>query len=180
MMKKILVALDGSASSAEVFDQALTLARANGAQLMLLHVLAVDEIGQPLMAVLKRATAVSSKTRSQGALQQSWKAHQTEWESRLGAYVQQAVEAGIQAEFSQSYGNPGHVICDWAWTWDADLILLGRQGQQQAPAWRLGSVSAYVSQNTRCSVMMVSPKVKLNAVPAQVPAALSTPDLVNT
>jgi nucleotide-binding universal stress UspA family protein len=164
MLKKILVALDGSASSAMVLDQALLIARASGAQLMLLHVLEVDEAGQPLMTLLKQVhRAHLEPKQSNLALQQRWQVHQTQWETQLQAYVQQALEAGVKAEYNQSYGNPGYVICDWAWTWDADLIILGRQGKRQGLGLRLGSVSHYVSQNAQCSVMMVASQNKLES-----------------
>lgn len=154
MLKKILVALDGSAISQKVFDQALTIARAIEAEVMLLHVLFDDEEGHPLIAFLNSSAPFNAK--SSQTLQQQWQAYQTEWEARLQSYVDQAAAVGVKAESTQSYGKPGFVICDWARTWDADLIVLGRQGRSQVSAWRMGSVSTYVSQHAPCSVLMVS------------------------
>lgn len=161
MMKKILVALDDSAMSEIVFEQALTIARTFNAQLMILHVLAVDEVGLPLKNFLQGDKPMS--LRSGQLLQQEWQTYQTEWQTRLQTYVQRAERVGISAELSQSYGNPGHVICDWAWTWNADLIVLGRQGQSHVPGWMMGNVSAYVTQHTACSVFTVAARSQQNS-----------------
>jgi nucleotide-binding universal stress UspA family protein len=141
-MKRILVALDDPSINTVIFDQALTIARAISAQLMVLHVGYEDE----------------DRKR-----QQQWKADQIQWEACLRSYINQAEAAGIKAESTLSYGNPGYVICDWAWTWDADLIVLGRHGQTHVPGWMSGSVSTYVSQHAPCSVMLVSPQRKLDS-----------------
>ena len=47
MYKKVLVAIDSSASSQQVFDAAVSLVKANNANLMLLHVLSEEEVGSP-------------------------------------------------------------------------------------------------------------------------------------
>ncbi|MGL4621723.1 MAG: universal stress protein, partial [Chroococcidiopsis sp.] len=47
MFQKILVAVDTSKSSKQVFDTALSLAKANNANLMLLHVVSEEELGSP-------------------------------------------------------------------------------------------------------------------------------------
>ncbi|MBN8560634.1 universal stress protein [Leptolyngbya boryana CZ1] len=154
MLKKILVALDDSAMSAIVLEQALAIARAMNAHLMILHVLAVDEAGLPLEKFLKADQSMSFQAGQK--FQQAWQTYQTEWETRLQSYVQQASALGVPAEASQSYGNPGHVICDWVWAWKADLVVMGRQGQSQLPGWMMGSVSAYVTQHASCSVFLVS------------------------
>lgn len=158
MLRKILVALDGSASSAAVFDQALAIAQGMNAELMVLHVLMTDEEGYPLISLLET-------THNPAEIQKHWQAYQAQWEARLRTYTQQATDQGIKAEWTQSYGNPGHVICDWARTWDADLIVLGRQGQNTLPGWMLGSVSTYVSQQAPCSVMMTPVQPTSNPAP---------------
>ncbi|MEL7419064.1 MAG: universal stress protein, partial [Cyanobacteria bacterium J06555_3] len=43
MFSKILVAIDHSASSKRAFEKALSIAKADGANLILLHVLSMDE-----------------------------------------------------------------------------------------------------------------------------------------
>lgn len=153
MLKKILVGLDNSPLSSTVFEQALTIAKATGAQLMLIHILFDDDEGHPLIAPFQGLATLSAQ--SYQCLQQQWKDYETEWQNRLRSYVEKAAAAGVSAELTQSYGNPGRAICDWAWTWDADMVIVGRHGQHKMPGWRLGSVSSYVSLNAPCSVMMV-------------------------
>lgn len=153
MLNKILVALDGSPISAIVFEQALAIAKATQAQLMLLHIFFDDEEGHPLIDPFRGLATLNAQSYAQ--LQQQWKTYELEWQTRLQSYVEQAETAGVKAELTQSYGNPGRVICDWAWTWDANLIVLGRRGQNRKLGWNLGSVSSYVSQHATCSVMLV-------------------------
>lgn len=54
MFHKILVAIDTSALTKDVFDKALFLAKASEASLMLLHVLSGEEQGRPNIPVLPR------------------------------------------------------------------------------------------------------------------------------
>lgn len=140
-MKKILVALDDSSSSAEVFKQALTIARAIEAQLMILQVLEDIPVAQVKVggnvAIDKPSTPIEQKV-------------------DLQAYINQAKLVGVEAEMTQSHGTPSQVICDWAWAWHADLIVIGRRGQTTISDWILGSVSTYVSQHSPCSVLLVA------------------------
>jgi nucleotide-binding universal stress UspA family protein len=48
MVQKILVAIEKSENSKEVFSQALSLAKDTGAVLHLVHVLSTDEKGSPI------------------------------------------------------------------------------------------------------------------------------------
>ena len=52
MFHKILVAIDTSEIGKQVFDTAMTLAKATGASLMLLHVLSSEEEGSPYLPII--------------------------------------------------------------------------------------------------------------------------------
>lgn len=52
MFHKLLVAIDTSAIGKYVFDEALSLAKAINASMLLLHILSAEEVGSPSMPIL--------------------------------------------------------------------------------------------------------------------------------
>lgn len=156
MFQKILVALDLSDTSNRVFEEALILARANHAKLMLLHVLTPFESQYPTAMYpmtdgiypLLHERAVETYMRELGEFEQQGLA-------TLRSLTESALTQGITTEFTQNIGHPGRVICALARTWDADLIILGRRGLSGLNELFLGSVSNYVTHHAPCSVLTV-------------------------
>lgn len=56
-------------------------------------------------------------------------------------------------------------ICDFAETWDADLIVLGSHGRKGISHFLLGSVAEEVLKKSPCSVEVVKLKQKLHTEP---------------
>jgi nucleotide-binding universal stress UspA family protein len=160
MFHKILVAMDNTDISERVFDEALYLAKATHACLMLLHVLSPYEAGYPMMP------ALSSVVYNPGIQDEVIKAYLEEWETykqqgleRLQAIAAKATALGVSTEFTQTPGTPGHAICDLARSWRADLIIMGRRGYLGLKEAVLGSVSNYVTHHACCSVLTVHHQV---------------------
>ena len=87
--------------------------------------------------------------------EESWQQFkQRGWET-LQSLVQEATTAGVNAKFTQDFGNPGHIICDFAQTASVDTILVGSRGLTGAKEMFLGSVSNYVTHHAPCSVLIV-------------------------
>lgn len=146
MSKKILVAIDRSDKiNQAVFQQALDLAKATGASLKLLHVLSVDEKDGP--NILTLINTPENKKR--------WEEFEKVGRELLRSLAESAIAAGVPTEYSQGLGRPGHVICDTAKTWGADLIIVGRRGLSGLGELVLGSVSNYVSHYAPCSVLLI-------------------------
>ncbi|MBW4646115.1 MAG: universal stress protein [Goleter apudmare HA4340-LM2] len=165
MFNKILVALDRSEMGKQVFAQALALAKLTGANLMLHHVLSAEEEGSPYVPVLSSFDyypGVSSP--SFEYYQKEWDAFKNEGIKILQFFCAEANTAGINAEFTQSLGDPGRLICNLARNWNADLIVMGRRGRSGLAELFLGSVSNYVLHHAPCSVQIVH-------VPATIPKA---------
>lgn len=155
MFKKILVALDDSAMSQSVFEQALELAKVMNATLMLNHVLMLVDDGfadYPMGVdafyprlhedVVKRHLDTLGRIEKEGL-------------ERLKRLTDQATAQGVRTEFTQSVGDPGSRICALARTWEAELIVVGRRGRTGLSEWFLGSVSNYVLHHAPCSVLTV-------------------------
>lgn len=155
MYNKVLVAIDSSASSQQVFDAAVSLAKANNANLMLLHVLSEDEVGSPtpILPSLEYYPSLNDK---------NWELYQEQRQAcakhgleLLRSHQEQAIAAGVSTEVTQLGGSPGRVICELARNWGADLIMTGRRGRRGLSELFLGSVSNYVLHHAPCSVLIV-------------------------
>ena len=154
--KNIIVALDRSPQAPLVLEQALDLARKEGAKLLLFHAISVEVAGEvgPLLG-----TGVGLDLAAGKALQQI---HQSNIEAEIAhvrdnlqAFCRQAKSQGLDVEFSYEVGDPGSLICDRAAKLPADLIIMGRRGRQGLTEFLLGSVSNYVIHHAHCSVLVV-------------------------
>jgi nucleotide-binding universal stress UspA family protein len=155
MFRRILVAVDSSTDSEQVFSEALTLAKQNSANLMLLHVLSPEEEGYPRLPGLEMGMGMPLQEDTiQDYLDQLevFKRHGME---TLKSYFEKAVAAGVNVEITQKLGGPGPTICDMAHTWEADLVIMGRRGRSRLRELFLGSVSNYVLHHASCSALIV-------------------------
>lgn len=157
-IKKILVALDHSEISNLVFEEALTLAKALSAQLLLVHVVSAEESISPRImptgSIMGGYSEIASVSFEQ--FREDWQAYIDRGSQMLQARVEQAVEASVAAECQQLSGGTGLQICDLAKTWNADIIAIGRRGYSGLREFILGSVSNYVLHHAPCSVMIIN------------------------
>lgn len=160
MFHKILVAMDSSEISKNAFNEALALAKATGANLMLLHVLSSEEEGYPEMPNFSSVVYYSEAGgRIMRVYQERLEAFEKQSLDLLQSHSNKATAVGITADFTQKSGSPGPTICEFARTWDADLIMMGRRGYSGLSELFLGSVSNYVLHHASCSILIVqSPK----------------------
>ena len=155
MLNRILVAIDNSSSSQQVFDEAVSLAKVTDANLMLLHVLSpldeqyVDPLFLQPTILYPQLQGNNSKYASDW---QKLKDNRFNWLSWL---CEQATTLGVKTEFSQNIGEPSRMICDIARNWQADVIVIGRRGRRGISEFLMGSVSNYVLHRAHCSVFIV-------------------------
>ncbi len=163
MFDKILVAIDRSPANKKVFNEALLLAKATQAKLILLHVLSGEEPGSPIMSLYPpvgddyhyvhlnpEITHMANQM-----YHQQWKAFETQGLEILRSFTQQAISAGVDTEFSQITGHLSSTICEFAQSCHADAIVIGRRGHSGLREMFLGSVSNYVVHHAPCSVLLV-------------------------
>ena len=162
MFNKILVVIDRSPASKQVFDHALSLAQAAKVNLLILHVLSAEEEGSPMLSpyfVKHRDRCIHLDPQ---IMRMANELYEKEWElfkqkglELLRFYTDRAIAAGVEAEFSQITGHPSSTICDFAQSCDADVIVIGRRGHSGFKELFLGSVSNYVVHHAPCSVLLV-------------------------
>jgi nucleotide-binding universal stress UspA family protein len=167
MFHRILVALDTSKAGKSVFEEALALAKANGANLMLLHVLCPNEEGCPdISGLLNTYYYPGTDTDAKDHCQQLWEQFSQKCLEMLRSRAEQAIGAGMDTEFAQRSGHSGRTICEVARTWEADLIVIGRRGHSGLENLVLGSVSNYVLHHAPCSVLTVQFPLRTDDQPA--------------
>ena len=169
MFNNILAAIDHSIGSKQVFNKALSVAKADGANLILLHVLSVEESTSPFMSsylVQHKNRCIHVDPRIMRQANEMDKREWLEFEQKgiklLRSYTKKAmsstssaIAAGVQAEFAQITGHPSSTICEFARSFHADVIVIGRRGHSSLKEMFLGSVSNYVVHHASCSVLLV-------------------------
>ena len=154
MFNKILVAIDDSTTSRNVFDAALCLAKKTGASLMLLHVLSSDDRDYPSPSLYSGLEYDPFDSILIEAYQERCQKFEQQGIEMLRSLTKEATTAGVNTEFTQNWGNPAHSICDLAQTWSATLIFIGSRGLTGVKEVFLGSVSNYVTHHAPCSVLI--------------------------
>ncbi|NJO72611.1 MAG: universal stress protein [Leptolyngbyaceae cyanobacterium RM1_406_9] len=157
MFHKILVALDYSNTSWYVLETAITLAKATKADLMLLHILTAHDEEYPSISEFPRVDTLpfSMYEEVMQRYAQQWQLFEQHNLQVLQAFAEETRNAGIKVDYAQYLGNPASEICQFAKTWQADLILMGRRGHRGIREFVLGSVSNFVMHHAPCSVLMV-------------------------
>jgi nucleotide-binding universal stress UspA family protein len=137
MIKKILLAYDGSESAKKALNAALDLARKYEAELYVLTVAQPPDFGEDV-----ETEAIIENSRS--------------YHQRILAPVKHLVAAsGIKARFEVAVGHPAEQIIYHADRYQVDLIVLGHRGKSLFRRLLLGSVSKQVTQYADRTVLVV-------------------------
>ncbi|MEZ4526053.1 MAG: universal stress protein [Desulfobacterales bacterium] len=137
MIKKILVAYDGSAQSEKAYDYALDIARKYSAPITVLSVVRPPE---PLVAEMQAAVLDSA----------------TEYyRTRFRALKEKADAVGICVRQDILEGHPAEQIVHRAVNEYADMIVIGHRGESFMQKWLLGSVARRVLSYAHCPVLVI-------------------------
>ncbi len=144
MYKRILVAVDGSETAMRGLDEAIRLAKAGGARLLILHV--TEEL-LPLMVngdwALPAIPVDVYREAGQRILQ---------------AALDRARQAGIEAEsrhLDATGRRIGTLVTDEARQWQADLVVAGTHGRHGLDRLLLGSVAERIIRTASVPVLLV-------------------------
>lgn len=157
MFKRILVALDHSSLADRVLAQAMAIAQANQAELLLLHVLSGEEEDSPL-PIPPGAEKIYWAPGTGFNLEiwrKQWETYEQECLDQLHQRSTLAQATGIATGVKQIAGSPGRGICYQAKIWGADLIVTGHREQSGLQELLLGSVSNYILHHAPCAVLTV-------------------------
>jgi nucleotide-binding universal stress UspA family protein len=144
MYKKILVAVDGSATSLRGLDEAIKVAKGTGAKLMLLHVvnelvLSVDAVPsvyyEPIFQALRESGAKVLK--------------------EAAAVVRRADLSCEQKLVDTVGGRVADEIVKQARQWPADLIVMGTHGRRGFKRLAMGSDAELVLRHSSVPVLLV-------------------------
>lgn len=149
--QKILVALDRSPLSPMVFEQAMALAHAENAAMILFHCLSVDNHAMSPYTNLYG----EELTHYTQAMQAQMNKEIEEVRQWLNQYAEIATKEGIATEWDWKVGDAGRWIRDMVNNWQADLVVIGHRGLRGIREMFLGSVSNYVVHHVKCSVLIV-------------------------
>ena len=149
--QKILVALDRSPLSQTVFEEALAIAKQEGATLMLFHCLPLESQVIPPYGTLYGEELINfSQFLKERLEKEAQEARQ--W---LAEICQSATDQGVPSEWDYKIGEAGRWIREIAKNWNADLVVIGRRGLHGLAEMFLGSVSNYVVHHAPCSVLVI-------------------------
>lgn len=166
MYRKILAAIDDSDASARGLDQAIRLAKGDGAQLCILHV-----VEPTALAMYPEAAAYADDLF--GLLQDAGK-------ELLTRAVAKAARRGVQARSAliENRGFPiADLVVEYAGRWKADVIVLGTHGRRGLSHLLMGSDAESIVRSSPIPVLLVrSPDGKTAAKPAKKPAKKRAPD----
>lgn len=150
---RILATIDNSSRSQSVFDTSVSLARATGAKLMLLHILSEEDVDYPILPTYAYYAVL--KGGDDSVFHKTFEEYEQRQVELLRNLTQKAIATGVDTEYAQLSGIPGREICELAGNWSADIILVGNRGLKGMKEMFLGSVSNYITHHAPCSVLIV-------------------------
>ena len=142
--KRILVGTDGSEPSLRSVREAATLAKAFGAELVVLC--AYQAIDQ----------ATIEKWKDEAPVEMSWQYSPTTIaEESVEKGRRAAAQLGVNATSLIAEGDAGEMLIRTAEQQDVDLLVVGNRGMAGATRFLLGSVPNKVSHHAPCDVLIV-------------------------
>ena len=146
MFKVLLVAVDGSDTGHRALEEALDIARALKASLHAVHVVQTGVYPTMILDSLEPPEI---------AHQAVLDSLEREADEILTDVERRAIDAGVQTAPHKRWGHPGAEIIVLAQELDVDLIVVGSHGRGRLDRLLLGSVSSYVVDHARSTVMIV-------------------------
>lgn len=140
MYKKILVAVDGSPTSAAAFRAALQQALAWNAELHIVYVI---------------ETGLFKSIPADNTVEMLYNMLQIEGQNVVENFVSAGERAGITPNVHFEQGHAGETIVSLAKEIEADLIVLGPHGKSDIDRLLLGSVTSFVIAHSSSSTLVV-------------------------
>lgn len=151
----ILVAIDETEVSERALAAATTLAKALEARLMIVHVLNPHELHRAQSFFASASTDMAEEAAADRIYEQKWLDYVTHYESMLKRKTDEAIAAGIDADFIHPHGSTESVLCELVRTHDVSLLVIGSHQRRGMAEMLLGSTSNYIVHHAPCSILVV-------------------------
>jgi nucleotide-binding universal stress UspA family protein len=145
---RILLAIDGSESSAVATHAVAAQFRPHNAEVQIIHAIDWEHI-VPISLQFERG---SDASRAYQALRES---ATRDADALVARAARQLRDAGFSASSAVREGEPRRVILDGAEAWCASVIVVGSHGKTGLDRLLLGSVSEHIARHATCSVEIV-------------------------
>jgi nucleotide-binding universal stress UspA family protein len=140
MIKKILVAFDGSEQSYKAFDFALETSQLCPGAAPETIVLSVAQPPEPI-DIVEMDAIIDSATQH--------------YEELFKGLREKAKEKGLEIKTEVAIGHPADQIVRYASENHCDMVVVGQRGKSKIESWLLGSVSKRVATYAPCTVTIV-------------------------
>ncbi len=140
MLKKILVAFDGSQKSYDAFNYALEMLKLCPGAAPEIIVLSVAQPPEPI-DIVEMDAIIDSATQH--------------YEELFKELKEKAKEKDIEIKTEVAVGHPADQIIRYAKDNNCDVVILGQKGKSKIESWLLGSVSKRVATYAPCNVTIV-------------------------
>jgi nucleotide-binding universal stress UspA family protein len=140
METKILVPVDGSATSMKTIDAIIARKERFPAPLTLLHVVDLDRLAYRMIPDFQVAM-IREHARRAG-------------EQLLSSSQEHFSRAGMATELRLEFGSPREIICHIANEEGFELLILGRRGLGEIRDVLFGSVANHALHHVRCPVLL--------------------------
>lgn len=148
--KKVLLAIDFSASTDDVIAVGVQFARSYNAEVLLLNV--VEE-----GFVFSGLDGISLPLEDLASIQNYTASRLVALQEKLDGLISSLKKTGLEVDGRVIEGHPAAMIVDEAEQGDYDAIFMGSHGWSGIKRFLMGSVADNVVKNSRCSVMVVRP-----------------------
>ncbi len=141
-MKTVLAPIDFSDISDRVIEEAITVARAIGARLVLLNIVPPPAVVTSEYAETDVATEFCTRAEREAA-------------TRLVELQKRLRDAGVTAHAIHQIGPPGQRIVEQAERLDADYIVIGSHGHGAFYDLLVGSTTSRILKSAGCPIIVV-------------------------
>jgi len=140
MLKRILVAFDGSPQSYNAFDFALEMTKLCPGAAPAIFVVSVAQPPEPA-DIVEVDAVIDSATKH--------------YEELFTGLKEKAKEKNIELKTEVIVGHPADQIVRYAKDKKCDIVMVGQKGKSKIESWLLGSVSKRVATYAPCTVTIV-------------------------
>ena len=140
MLKKILVAFDGSPQSYQAFDFALEISKLCPGAAPEIFVISVAQPPEPI-DIVEVDAVIDSATQH--------------YEELFKGIREKARERNLEVKTEVVVGHPADQIVKYAKDKKCDMVVVGQKGKSKIESWLLGSVSKRVATYAPCTVTIV-------------------------